>query len=350
MMAGLIGLLITILAGADRLFGYMRPRVRWLVIGALLISLVAMDHHRLQPWVYQSILYCVLFATMDRRGQLGLARWLTASIYVYSAAGKLDFQFVHTVGQEFLTAMPLRLGTWIATLDEVTRVRLAFLMPISEMTIGLLLLVPVTRKWAGMAAITLHATLIVLLGPWNLNHSYAVLVWNCLLAIQAHALFVAGRQTTDNSKTETQSTHSLGWIGVLTVLIALVMPLFERSGYWDHWTSWSLYSPHTSRVLVDVHESASERLPPHVRECLAESSVDGGWKRLDLAAWSLSSRSVPIYPQARYQLRLADRMAREFDLGPAIRVTVQSVSDRWTGKRSEKQAIGAEAIEKLLDA
>ena len=42
---------------------------------------------------------------------------------------------------------------------------------------------------------------------------------------------------------------------------ALVLPLSERSGYWDHWLSWALYSPHNSRAEIQIHQSAVDQLP-----------------------------------------------------------------------------------------
>ena len=58
---------------------------------------------------------------------------------------------------------------------------------------------------------------------------------------------------------------------------------------------------------------------------------------IDDGPWSLQTLGVPIYPQARYQLAVAEKLAREHKLGSAIRVIVRGVSDRWTGERSRAE-------------
>ena len=135
----------------------------------------------------------------------------------------------------------------------------------------------------------------------------------------------------------------------MTVLIALVAPLGERLGYWDHWLSWALYSPHSSRVEVEVHESAIEKIDSETRNFFVEKDENDRWRALAMDAWSLQRLGVPIYPQARFQLAVADQLAREHQLGDAIRVIVRDVSDRWTGERVEERLIGEKKIREELE-
>ena len=89
-------------------------------------------------------------------------------------------------------------------------------------------------------------------------------------------------------------TGLAGWSGVVVggvVLVALIAPLFERSGYWDHWPSWSLYSPHASRVEVEIDRSAIGRLDPAMRAFVEENRGGDGWQRLAIGDWSLRSRA-----------------------------------------------------------
>ena len=73
----------------------------WSVAACLLVSFL-LDQHRLQPWAYQSAIYALVFAAIDPRRTRRYLIPLAASVYLYSAAGKFDFQFAHTVGQDFL--------------------------------------------------------------------------------------------------------------------------------------------------------------------------------------------------------------------------------------------------------
>ena len=49
---------------------------------------------------------------------------------------------------------------------------------------------------------------------------------------------------------------------------------------------------------------------------------------------------MPIYPQARYQLGLAVALAQQSGLNRQIRARLRGVSDRRTGKRSERLLMG----------
>ena len=337
-LAGLvIGLLEAVFVG--------RGRWNWWLIAFSLGMLVVIDQQRLQPWVYQSILYSFILAGLPwREGR----KWVIAvavSIYFYSAAGKLDYQFVHTVGNQMVQRLLAPLGG----VNESTATALAFGLPAGELTVALLIAIGKTRRVGGVCAIAMHLTLIGLLGPWSLGHSNGVLIWNALLAVQSWVLFVdAAPEVTRESGGKDKGNVGVGWVVRVLVLLALLAPLSERRGYWDHWTSWALYSPHSSRAEVQLHRSVLERMPHGVRHYLDEDDDGDGWHDLDLGRWSLQQRQVPIYPQARYQLAIALQLAEQSELEHGIRVKVKQVSDRWTGRRQESFLIGRRDLENAM--
>ncbi|QEG00846.1 hypothetical protein Mal15_49220 [Stieleria maiorica] len=349
--AALLGLVI----GLAALMILRLHRWCWWGIAAALAALIVLDQHRLQPWAYQSLLYAVILGGLPwREGR----RWLMAlaiSVYFYSALGKLDFQFVHTVGHQMVQTLAAPIGG----LGETTATKLAFALPLGELSIALALMFPRTRRIAGVAAAAMHLTLIGLLGPWSLGHSLGVLAWNGLLAVEVVLLFVVATRTATEVETTEQpesidrshATPAVSWAIRIVVFAALLLPLTERLGYWDHWTSWALYSPHNSRADVQIHDSVADRLPDHLAMFLADDEDGDGdrWHDLDLGGWSLDQRRVPIYPQARYQLQLALAFSNRHDLGPAVRVKLKSASDRWTGKRQETFLIGADELERHAD-
>jgi hypothetical protein len=319
----------------------------WLVAACLLVSFL-LDQHRLQPWAYQSAIYALVFAAIDPPRTRRYLIPLAASVYLYSAAGKFDFQFAHTVGQDFLDAVARPIGGLPDRLDESARAKLALIFPAMELLCGVGLLIRPVRIVAAVVVIMMHATLIIVLGPWALDHSYGVLVWNLLLIVQAYVLMIkpewsarSSRRDRDRLDCESSQSNRVASCFVCgVVLLALVAPLLERFGYWDHWTSWSLYSPHTSRVEIELHRSAVDALHPSLRTFVEKDENDDGWRKLAIERWSLSCRGVPIYPQARYQLALAEKIATQLRLTDEIRVRVRGVSDRWTGQRDEQLLLG----------
>ncbi len=223
--------------------------------------------------------------------------------------------------------------------------KVALLFPGLELAVGLGLLIPATRRFAVPVVILMHCSLFVMLGPWGLGHSTGVLVWNLALIAQVYFLIFA--QVADEYEGQSPSVFAPLTYGVL--VIALVAPLTERSGYWDHWTSWALYSPHNSRVEIELHESAIAKLPASLQSFVDEDADGDRWHEFEIGPCSLTIRRVPVYPQARYQLAFAQALATRYELDEAIRLRQRSQSDRWTGNREEHQFLGQAEIEKALD-
>ncbi|MEM6469232.1 MAG: hypothetical protein AAF802_06655 [Planctomycetota bacterium] len=310
-------------------------RLGWGLILVALIVLILGDQQRLQPWAYQSALYALAIASFDWPVA---RRWIIAvaiSIYAYSAAGKLDYQFVHTVGAEMVRAA----ASPLVEISLVQASKISLALPLSELLIACILIYPKTRWLGGWFAIALHLTLLLLLGPWGMNHSLGVLVWNGLLACQAYLLFLSG------SAPPMRVQRRTPWMYVSTVLLlaALLLPCLERRGYWDHWPSWALYSPHNSRVELEVHETALEYLPSSLKPHVEDHDADR-WHTVDIEQWSLSQRLVPIYPQARYQLAIAHRLALRVKSDDAIRAKLLGVADRFDGTRQQRYLLGRRQI------
>jgi len=365
----LVGLLVIGLGGTLR-FG---ARGRWRTLSLLgvlvgLAGLVALDQHRLQAWAYQAMIIATLLLTVPPRVGLSWLRVLAVSVYAYSAAGKLDYQFLHTVGQQFLGAAGDWLGIAIETWQPSTRVRAALVFPLVEMGLGLAALFPATRRPAGWGLVGMHATLLWLLGPWGLEHQPGVLVWNGFFVGQALLLFVglgagpqekaagAGRIAASLPAQGALGETASGapawwrWAGLPVLMVAvLVLPLTERWGVWDHWPSWALYSPHSSRVEFAVHASQSEQLPATLRPFLKAASSAGGWRVLEIDRWSLATLGVPVYPQARFQIGVALAVVRQTDLGPAVRFQQRGPADRWTGRRAIEAAGGVSELQEAAE-
>ncbi|MEM8665985.1 MAG: hypothetical protein AAGG48_00610 [Planctomycetota bacterium] len=323
----------------------------WIVVTASVLGF-CIDQHRLQPWAYQTAIYAVIFATLPRRECQRCLIIIASSVYLFSALGKFDFQFLHTVGQDFLQTLAKPIGGLPDDWTLQTRTRCALIFPITECMIGLGLLIPKTRHICAIAVMAMHATLLGVLGPWGLNHSLGVLGWNLLLFLQAYFLFFQSRSELDQWK-QPQASKEVGsrlanhFCAVLVAFV-VIAPLTERRGYWDHWLSWSLYSPHTSRVELQLHQTVLANLPDQLQR-FTDSDPDGdGWHQLYLGDWSLDTRGVPVYPQARYQLGLSIRLLDALDQAKSedgIRGRIRSASDRWSGKRADTQLSGLQQLQ-----
>jgi hypothetical protein len=335
-----------------------RMKIGWIVVAASLLLSFLLDQHRLQPWAYQSFFYALIFSSMSASAGHKWIMPLAASVYLYSAAGKFDFQFQHTVGQDLMAALAGFLGGLPDGFNAENAARLALLLPAVEFVAGVGLCLRRTRRLSVIVLIMMHGSLLILLGPLGLNHSRGVLLWNVMLIVQAYFIFwiPPDKEKRPAASDSEENKHLKGvedqtfLSGIIArsvkclIVLACLCPLTERKGYWDHWTSWSLYSPHTSRAEIELHRSVVGNLNPQLVEFLENDEDGDGWQRLSLESWSLASRFVPIYPQARYQLAIANQLCLTSDLDEQIRVKLRGVSDRWTGRRSEDRLIGKQQI------
>ena len=343
----------------------------WMVIVASGLWLVCLSQHRLQAWFFQLLLYCLVSMLSDHRRQVVWLQRIIVSIYVYSALGKLDFEFVHTVGQDFLEATASLLRFDLSGWNETDRIVAAFLLPTFEILLAGGLVWRKSRRIAGVCTCCFHLALAALVwGP--LNHSWGVFLWNLQFAGQAILLFVLPDQlqrlfsleffnqqrspSTSGSQLGNESYVSFPVRPGLTLwrdrfvqallLASIVMPLGERWAVWDHWPSWALYAPHSSRVRVTVATYAIDQLPEQLRDLLPSRDDDSQvGVDVPLAKWSLKELGVPIYPQARFQLGVARYLSSRLSSPIAIQAEIRESADRFTGKRSVRKLRGSDEIQ-----
>jgi hypothetical protein len=313
--------------------------------------LILTDQHRLQPWAYQLLIYAVVFWTVpsdtsNRRRGWALLRMLTISIYLFSALGKFDFQFLHTVGQQFLSVALGNFGIHIDQWQWSFRLLLAATFPLAEISIVMALIVPRLRRVGVVAAVSLHTSLLFVLGPWGLQHQPGVLIWNLFFIVQAVLLF-SGSQRSDRTDEEVPKSDAgtrRRWAPTYVVLAVIGLPLLEPIGWFDHWPAWGLYSPRNSRVIVEVHRAGVQRLPAELQRYLSNADSDTNWVKLNIDDWSLETLAVPIYPQDRFQLGVAESIATRYGLERTIQVRLLGMSHRTTGVRKEKTLRGRQQI------
>jgi hypothetical protein len=322
-----------------------RETVRRSALAAFVVALVLLfiaNQHRLQPWAYQFAIIAAVLALATTGRALGLCRLLTVGIYFHSAWTKLDYSFLHDLGPRLIQPLGL---------PESCELVAAAALPLGEILIAFGLLLPVTRKTALIASIVMHVALLLILGPLGLDHSWGVLLWNVFFIFQGLLLFCptnhcrrripspinTGRillPTTTRSATSQRIATTL-------VAAALVLPFAEPWGVWDMWPSWGLYASKAERTVVLLRTTNDSQLPRELREYLIDLPDGSGWLQLDLQTWSLSTLGVPLYPQNRFQLAVASRVAAVLENRPlenkagnvGIRVLLVSQSHWRTGQR-----------------
>lgn len=314
------------------------------------ILLISLDQHRLQPWAYQFLILGIGYLTLRPKHFLMAAKWLTISIYAYSAISKLDYQFTHTVGFEITRELASPFGINANLWDAEMRSSISYILVVAELFVAGLLLVPsqVAKYVSISMAIALHLALLFALGPLGLMHYPPVLIWNVFFIIQILLLFAklpgdekqlrsGGDQFPQASDTKQGKNPRLpprfATLGWSAFAFAILFPLTSYWGLADHWASWELYSPRSSRVQYQVYSKNSSLL-----KTIGQAWQPKGDNYVDFGEWSLRSLGVPVYPQGRFQLGCAIAMESTFRQ-PVDRlksVELLSMSDRFTGDRKKQ--------------
>lgn len=334
------------------------PPSRFLLGAACFLTLLVLgNQHRLQPWVYHFLLTAWTLLLLPRAMAVRWLLLLLASVYFYSAWNKFDRRFLETTG-----GMMIR--TLVQWWDADARMRpagdfanAAILLPLGELFTAFAILSPRTRWMGRMMAMGLHAGLLLILGPWGLQHRWGVLVWN--VAFLTQCLYLTGRFSTvraadsqlekmdDAPRRSTGNVSVRQSIAMAPLLVAMIAPALEPWGWWDHWTSWGLYSARATKIDVYVDDTLVARLPDEWQPYCEKVSQSTFWHRIALDRWSLNTLETPIYPQARFHWGVFRAMLRQ--IGPETAdswMVVESASpDRRSGRAKQETWVGKSRLD-----
>jgi hypothetical protein len=310
----------------------------WLILG---------DQLRFQPWVYQFLILGTLLIVLPPGSVLGFGRVWMASVYFHSGLSKLDTSFALGMGPLFVRTLLRVLG--VSALPRWLVPTTAVLLPAAEIVVALFLLVSRTRRLGYLGALTIHAALLLILGPWGLGHSTIVLVWNVALAVEEFLLFWPKEPLPPLSREDGSSvwggppcppegahTRRPGtsaplqkprrWtvrekLVALPLAALLVLPFGERAGLFDSWPSHALYADHCERTTVHLRViSLPADFPPDLRVAM---KPNGNWSwLLSPTDWSRRVRGVPAYPQIRYTNALAEWIGERIGDAPWTEITI----------------------------
>jgi hypothetical protein len=303
------------------------------------LLMILMDQERLQPWAYQFLLTALVLALADPRESVGLLRLLMVSFYFHSAMSKFDFSFLHTLGQQFLAALAHSTGASIGAGDGSWRLAAAAIFPGGELLVAIGLCLARTRSAALGAAVLLHVLLLVILGPWGLDHKAGVLIWNGYFIVQDILLFWPARKSVGAALPTAEPMRLRGAgprFAAGVIVAAVLLPFLAPTAWFDLWPSWGLYASSAERVTLLVHRREIDQLPDALRRFVspADDPLDA-WMTLRLDRWALEALGAPIYPQSRYQLGVAEAVIARYQLGHRARVIRWGLANRLTGERRQ---------------
>jgi hypothetical protein len=271
------------------------PAPGWLAAlpPVLAAVLVLFDITRLQPWLYQYMLIFAALASVkwsdleSRATQAALAACavVVIALYVWSGVQKANMTFAVHVFPWLIAPLG---EAWVERLRVFWFVATAF-----EVSVGALLLVSRTRAWGLAAAVAMHASILLALGPFGRNANVIVWPWNVWMPVIAFILLHRNRQPILRTAWSTR-------VGRAIVILVGVMPALSFAGRWDDPLSASLYSGTLRDGWIYLTEEGASRVPAIYRSGNPAFAEDAsGRYRLDITIWAQSALNVPPYAEPR---------------------------------------------------
>ncbi|MCA9047168.1 MAG: hypothetical protein KDA89_00470 [Planctomycetaceae bacterium] len=296
---------------------------RVLLAGLLIAGLCAgaLNQHRLQPWHWLTLLLVAQRLLLRGVNRLSTFRLTPAAIYFFAGLSRLGPSADQGMSREI-----------ILTLHNILRLpppgnpqfvfALCVCVSLAESMIGVLLLVPRTRRLAVAGSVMMHSTLLLVLGPLGLNHYSGVLLWNMFFLIAVPLLNLpritpAIPDRGHQRRERFPDTLRASAMRITAVRLFLVLfPLSGLFGVADNWLSWQLYSPRPEVVALFIRADAVDDLPETVSPFVLPPPPLDDWCAIRLDRWSLSATGAPLYPEDRFQLAVAADVIRRTTHAP----------------------------------
>jgi hypothetical protein len=263
----------------------------------LLVFLVLLDQHRLQPWVYQYLLLLTVLVWhvwLSRAARstllvLSILQLIVAMLYVWSGVQKLNYSFSSEVLPQLLG--PLQ-NYWPFTLIPLSLLGLG--IALIEIIVGGGLLTRRFRTPCIWLALIMHAGILGLL-IWQGKNS-VVWAWNAALMLITIILFWRSDNSVQ-SFARWQANKGSARVAQILVVVLIVMPILSFWGWWDQYLSGALYSGNTPVAVIGVDQETYEQLPEPAKRTVFKTK--GGEQMLPLFEWSMTELNVPPYPELR---------------------------------------------------
>jgi uncharacterized membrane protein YphA (DoxX/SURF4 family) len=213
----------------------------------LVLAMIA-DRTRVQPSAY-------CFAVLLVGTGWGARGWLVARVALASLWFYAGFNKLLSPGW-FSGTAPWLLSALTKTPTPLVTKWFPWVMAGGEALLGLLALIPFTRRLAALGAVLLHAGILLDLGPWGHNWNPAVWPWNIGLALLAPLLLWPWQS--EGPRESARGAHTLALAASAWLLLA---PLLWHVGLYPAYFSHHLYSEDlpTARWCSSDGSCANER-------------------------------------------------------------------------------------------
>ncbi|MDR6969511.1 hypothetical protein J2X31_003544 [Flavobacterium arsenatis] len=288
------------LLGITSAFFY--PNKKGILISVIVIEVAScvLDYMRWQPWEYQYLLTFVFFLfSKDRKQFLFLLTFLIAVTYIFSGIHKFSGSFLYSFWDRTILHNLLHLPYRIIKIPILHYSGL--ILAAIEIFIGVGILFSRHRRSISFLAILMHLFIVILYGPFGLNHNIIIFPWNLAMIALVMVLFYK------NSLSNFTVSFFKSKLNSIVFLLIGVMPIFSLFGKWDDYLSFNLYSGNIKTLAICVEEVPEYPELEKYKSGVKSNRYCKDAYLINTTTWALEELKVPVYPQERVFKMLQDQ-------------------------------------------
>lgn len=297
-----------------------------------LLALIAVDHTRCQPWVYQyAVMLLVAAPGPGAPSRVAALQLMFAAIYFWSGLQKVNPVFVAesfpALIQPLAGYLPQSLASWIGGAGYAAAAAEALIAPA--------LLAPRTRRLGVIAVAALHVMILLSIGPLGAARNRAVWPWNAAMILLAVTLFVGAR---DRIAARAAWFDAPGvWLRRAALVAFLVLPVLSFFRLWPGHLSWNLYSGIVLQGRMTVANAAVPCLPEDLRQGLRPLGPDT--QAASILDWGMFAFDATPYSEWWVYRRVRDRACVCDPEGKWITFTLLDPA-RWSPSEVQRYRCG----------
>jgi hypothetical protein len=300
-----------------------RPR-KYLIVALITIAILFLqDQGRIFPsfYEYSLLLFVLVWRVPDPSGEgndaaiLNACRLAIVCVYIWSGIQKMNPLFI-TNFSWFLAPVTNTVPAVGALIPA-----LVLVAPFLEVSLGLGLLFGKTRKVALAMALTMHASIFILIGPLRGNWNDSAWAWNLGSALIVFALFFKA----ENVPARAILFNRDLWVHQLVFLFFGFLPFLSLFNLWDSPLSFDVYSGNYFSGQIYVSEALRDQLPESIQRYVigpAGMSTDAT-EPVNLISWSEDEFGANPYPVPRVFKSIASSLCAHADSPSALQLNIQ---------------------------
>jgi uncharacterized membrane protein YphA (DoxX/SURF4 family) len=267
-----------------------------------------LDQTRLQPWIYQFgfLLAALALFSWDsddlegREQVLNIARLIVATTYIFSGLQKLNLNFIN---QDFPWIVEPITNAFPATHDLLYALGIA--APFIQIGFGVGLLTRKFRRVSLILAVSMHAFILTMFGPFGHNWNDIVWPWTAAMAGLDLLLFTNKQKFSIRDVLWGRRRPYHSYIFGLFV----ILPFLSFFNLWDSNLSSALYSGNLTEATIYATDKGRDSLPASIRAYTVHASPDTNV--LNIQRWAIDDLNVLPYPETRAYKKIAKAVCEQ---------------------------------------